>query len=205
VPGSKQSVLNIGQLTISTSHPESAKLDFVNEKLGGSIAGDLSQTLRIEKGYTYGAYSGISGGTAPQPFRIRTSVRANATGASLDVIQDMVSRYGREFDKSDKDTTQQKIIKDNTRAFESLRAKQSTLQSISKYNRSKRFVEEEQKTLINMEVADFQEIAGKYLAEEDMTYVIVGDKETQLEAVKAFAKKHGKGDVVELDIKGAPL
>ncbi len=205
VPGSKQSVLNIGRLTIPTQHPDSNKLDFTNEKLGGSIAGDLSQTLRIEKGYTYGAYSGISGGTAPQPFRIRTSVRANATGASLDVIQDMVANYGKDFDVANKDITQQKIIKDNTRAFESLRAKLGTLQSISKYGRSMRYVEEEQAELIGMEVDDFQNIAKTYLVESDMIYVIVGDKETQLEAVQAFAKKHDKGDVVELDIYGAPI
>lgn len=205
VPGSKQSVLNIGRLTIPTQHPDFAKLDFTNEKLGGSIAGDLSQTLRIEKGYTYGAFSGISGGLAPQPFRIRTSVRANATGASLNVIQDMVENYGPDFDGSDRETTQQKIIKDNTRAFESLRAKLGTLQNVSKYGRSIRYVEEEQDTLVNMSVADFQGIAEQYLDESDMIYVIVGDKDTQLEPVKDFAKKHDKGDVIELDIYGAPF
>lgn len=205
VPGSKQSVLNIGRLTIPTQHPDFAKLDFTNEKLGGSIAGDLSQTLRIEKGYTYGAYSGVSNGTAPQAWRIRTSVRANATGASLDVIQDMVENYGPDFDQSDRETTQQKIIKDNTRAFESLRAKLGTLQTISKYGRSMRYVEEEQEQLVDMSVADFQGIAAKYLDESDMIYVIVGDKATQLEPVKTFAGKHGKGEVVELDIYGAPI
>ena len=205
VSGSKQSVLNIGHVTLPTGHPDFDKLDFTNEKLGGSIAGDLSQTLRIEKGYTYGAYSGISNGSAPQPFRIRTSVRANATGASLDVIKDMVANYGKDFDTADKETTQQKIIKDNTRAFESLNAKIGTLNTISKYGRSLRYVEQQQATLVDMDVEDFQDIAKKYLDESDMIYVIVGDKDTQLEAVKDFATKHNKGDVVELDIYGAPL
>mgnify|MGYP000374423626 CR=1 FL=1 len=205
VPGSKQSVLNIGRVTVPTTHPEFDKLDFTNEKLGGSIAGDLSQTLRIEKGYTYGAYSGVSNGTAPQPWRIRTSVRANATGASLDVIQDMVANYGKDFDTSDKETTQQKIIKDNTRAFESLNAKLGTLNTISKYGRSMRYVEEQQETLVDMDVTDFQTIAETYLNESDMIYVVVGDKITQMGPVKDFAKKHGKGEVVELDIYGAPL
>jgi len=205
VPGSKQSVLSIGHLTIPTTHPDSYKLDFTNEKLGGSIAGDLSQTLRIEKGYTYGAYSGISGGLAPQPFRIRTSVRANATGPSLDVIQEMVANYGKNFDADDRATTQQKIIKDNTRAFESLRAKLGTLQSISKYGRSMNYVEEEQAALVDMQVTDFQEMAATYLDESNMIYVIVGDKDTQLQAVTDFAKEHDKGPVIELDIYGAPL
>lgn len=205
VPGSKQSVLNIGHLTIPTTHPDFAKLDFTNEKFGGSIAGDLTQTLRIEKGYTYGAYSGVSRGMAPQPFRIRTSVRANATGASLDIIQDMVAKYGVDFDEASRETTQQKIIKDNTRAYESLGAKLGTLRNISKYGKSLRYVEEEQATLVDMSVSDFQNISKDYLNESGMVYVIVGDKETQFNAVQDFAQKHNKGDVVELDIYGAPL
>ncbi|MDB2437631.1 insulinase family protein [Hellea sp.] len=205
VPGSKQSVLNIGRLTVPTPNPDFDKLDFTNEKLGGSIAGDLSQTLRIEKGYTYGAFSGISSGLVPQPFRIRTSVRANATGASLDVIKDMVGSYADNFDEAARETTQQKIIKDNTRAYESSRAKLALLQNITKYRKSKRYVEDAQATLVDMQVADFKNIAEEYLDESDMIYVVVGDKATQFEPVQDFAKKHNKGEVVELDIYGAPL
>jgi len=106
-----------------------------------------------------------------------------------------LENYGPDFDAQDRETTQQKIIKDNTRAFESLRTKLGTLQSISKYERSKRYLEEEQDALVEMSVADFQNIAAKYLDESDMVYVVVGEKATQFEPVKAFAKKHNKGEV----------
>jgi zinc protease len=205
VPGSKQSVLTIGRLTVSSTDEDANKLDFTNEKLGGGISGDFAQILRIEKGYTYGAYSSVSSGTMAQPWRVGTSVRANATRPSLEIIRDMITRYGSEFDASDKEITQQKIVKSNTRAFESLGAKLGILRAMSKYGKSDSFVEEDQAELLAMEVEDFRKTAERYLAEPKMTYVVVGDKATQFEPVQAFATQSGKGVVIELDIYGNPV
>lgn len=201
VPDSKQSVINIGKLTLSTGDKDANKLEFANEKLGGGISGDLAQVLRIEKGYTYGAFSFITDGNVPQPFRAVTSVRANATGASLEIMRDMITAYGPEFNEAAAKTTEQKLVKETTRAFESLNAKLNTLRTISKYGKSKRYVEEDQQELIAMTVEDYQRVIGEYLKEDEMTYLIVGDKATQLEPVKAFAG----GEVIELDIYGAPV
>ena len=198
VPGSKQSVLNIGKLTVGSTDPDFNRINFTNEKLGGGISGDLAQTLRIEKGYTYGAYSWITDGLSPQPFKISTSVRANATGASLDVIRDMVTNYGPDFDDAATDLTQKKLIKEKTRAFESLGAKLGTLHDISKFGKSLNYVEDEQAELVAMTAGDFKTTAAQYLSEPDMFYLVVGDKETQWEPVSAFAG----GNVSELDIYG---
>ncbi len=205
VPGSKQSVLRIGKLTAATGDADFNKIRFTNEKLGGGISGDLAQVLRIEKGYTYGAYSSVPNGTVARPFTIGTSVRANATKASLETIRDMLRAYGPEFDAAAVETTQQKLIKENTRAFESLGAKLGTLRNISRYGLSTTYVEDEQAELVEMTVEDFQQTAATYLQEDEMIYVVVGDKETQFEPVADFAKASGKGDVVELDIYGKRL
>jgi zinc protease len=198
VPGSKQSVINVGKLTLSNLDGNANKLDFTNEKLGGGISGDLAQTLRIEKGYTYGAFSRVSNGKTIQPFTASTSVRANATKASLEIIRDMIANYGPDYSEEGVATTKQKLVKENTRAFESLRAKLGTLRTISKYGKSKKFVEEEQQELLDMTLEDFKRIASEYLIEDQMIYVVVGDKATQLASVSEFAG----GNVIELDIHG---
>jgi zinc protease len=198
VPGSKQSVLIIGQLAVSATDADFNKLSFANEKLGGGISGDLAQVLRIEKGYTYGAYSSVGEGRVPQPFRAATSVRANATGASLDVIRDILTNYGPDFDDAAVELTRQKIVKQNTLAFESLSEKLGILHSISKFGRSMTFVEDDQRELLAMPLEEYRRVIGDYLSEPSMTYVVVGDGATQIEPVKAFAG----GDVTRLDIHG---
>jgi zinc protease len=49
-------------------------------------------------------------------------------------------------------------------------------------------------------LADYKNMIATYLQEEDMVYVVVGDKETQLEEVKKLGKP-----VIELDIYGNAL
>ena len=68
VPDAKQSVVYIGKLALSGTDKNSNNLDFTNEILGGGSSGKLFQTLRIGKGYTYGAYSNITSRQAVSPF-----------------------------------------------------------------------------------------------------------------------------------------
>ncbi len=205
VPGSKQSILRIGKLVPSTTNADFNKIDYTNDKLGGGISGNLSQTLRIEKGYTYGAFSGVTRGNSQQIFRVITSVRANATKSSLDIIHDMLTNYGNIYSDEDAQITRQKLLKENTRAFESLANKRSILRTISEFGKDKDYIEKEQQELLNMSTVDFQNIAKKYLQESQMVYLIVGDRETQLSEVQAFANERAKGDVIELSIDGRPL
>jgi len=48
-----------------------------------------------------------------------------------------------------------------------------------------------------MTLEDYQAIISKYLQEDDMIYVVVGDKATQFKEVKKLGKQ-----VIELDIYG---
>ncbi|RAJ11931.1 M16 family metallopeptidase [Olleya aquimaris] len=200
VPDAKQSVLYIGKLALSAKDEEANNLDFANEILGGGSSGRLFQTLRIGKGYTYGAYSGITEREAVSPFTIRTSVRANATLKSLEIIKDMVNDYKNSFTDTEVELTKNKILKGNTRAYESLGAQLGILRRISKYNKSNNFLDQDQDELINMTLADYKAIIDKYITEEDMVYLVVGDKATQFEQVKQLGKP-----VVQLDIYGNKL
>jgi len=56
-PGAKQSVIYAGKLALSQVDPMYNNLEYTNQILGGESSGRLFQTLRIEKGHTYGAYS----------------------------------------------------------------------------------------------------------------------------------------------------
>jgi zinc protease len=200
VPGAKQSVLYVGKLSVSAKDPEATDISFANEVLGVNSSSRLFQTLRIGKGYTYGASSNLQRSSERAPFQAVTSVRANATLASLQIIQDMIRQYGATFTEKEVDLTRNKVLKGSTLDYETLGAKLGLLQEISKYGRPLRFVEEDQQHLVKMTLADYQRIISKHLKEEDMVYVVVGDKATQLEEVRKLGKK-----VVQLDSSGNPL
>ncbi|MGB1308775.1 MAG: insulinase family protein [Oceanihabitans sp.] len=197
VPGSKQSVIRIGKLALAAINADANNLDFANEILGGGSSGRLFQTLRIEKGYTYGAYSGFSNSLEVAPFFVRTSVRANATLKSLQIMQNMLQNYAKDFSEVEVALTKNKLLKADTRAFESLGAKLGMIRNMSKYNKPANYTEINQSELVAMSLADYKNIIDTYLQEKDMIYIVVGDKETQLEEVKKLGKP-----VIELDIYG---
>ncbi len=200
-PGAKQSVIYIGKQAISGVNPQYNELTYANEKLGGGSSGQLFQTLRIEKGYTYGAYAFIPQRTEISPFTATSSVRANATLPSLEIMKEMIANYGENFTAEDVEVTQTKVLKANTRAFESLGAKLNMLHEISKFGKSPNFMELEQKELTSMTLDDYNEMINKYLNESKMIYLVVGDGATQLEEVR----KLGMGDPIILDIFGDPI
>ncbi len=200
-PGAKQSVIYIGKLAISGINPEYNELSYANEKLGGGSSGQLFQTLRIEKGYTYGAYAFVRQTMEVSPFVATSSVRANATLPSLEIMKDMIANYAENFTQEDVDVTQNKVLKANTRAFESLGAKLNMLHEISKFGKSANFMEREQSELTSMDLDDYKNMINKYMNESKMIYLVVGDGATQLEEVK----KLGMGDPIILDINGDPI
>lgn len=198
VPDAKQSVLYLGKLALAGKDPQRSQLVFANELLGGGSSGRLFQTLRIQKGYTYGAYSAVQQLNEIAPFTVNTSVRANATLPSLQLVRQMIQDYGPSFSEADMAVAKNKILKSNTLAYESLGAKLGLLREISKYGKSPKFVEEDQQALMRMTLPDFKNIIGKHLAEKDLVHVVVGDKATQYNEVKKFAD----GPFILLDIQG---
>jgi zinc protease len=201
VPNAKQSAIFLGRLALSASDPDYNNLDFANEILGGGSSGKLFQILRIEKGYTYGAYSFLQDNSEVSPFVAYSSVRANATKPSMEIIIDLLKNYGLNFSEADVETTKNKILKGNTLAYESLSAKRGILHKISKYGKSMKYLEEDQNELVNMTLEDFQAVIEKQLAEDQMIYIVVGDKATQLAEVNQL----GRGQAIELDIHGKAL
>lgn len=200
IPDSKQTVIFGGKKVMNGTDPDMVKLEYANEILGGGSSGRLFQVLRIEKGYTYGAYSFINQFKEVSPFIVYSSVRANATLKSMEIIQNMLQDYGPGFAEEDVETTRTKILKSNTRAFESLNAKLDILRNISKYDRPLNYPEVDQQTLIEMNLQDYKALIDNYLQEEDFFYVLVGDKATQLAEIKKLGKP-----VIEIDLYGNEL
>jgi zinc protease len=201
VPGAGQSVLRAGRLVLSAADPDAERLDYANLRLGVGSSGRLMQLLRIEKGYTYGAASQIVKRREVAPFVATTSVRANVTLESMQLLRDELRNYAATFTQGDVDVTKNQIIKSNTRAFESLADKLSMLRQMSLLGLPSDFVERNQEALLAMTRGDFRTLIETYLDESQMIYVVVGDAATQRERLSAL----GYGQPVLLDIHGRPV
>ncbi|PYR20187.1 MAG: hypothetical protein DMF94_12830 [Acidobacteria bacterium] len=82
-PNSVQTNLIVGTQAISRIHPDYDVLQVMNKVIGGGPTGRLFIHLREEKGYTYGAGSGLSAPIFRGDWSASTSVRSEVTEPAL--------------------------------------------------------------------------------------------------------------------------
>ncbi|MFL3027949.1 MAG: M16 family metallopeptidase [Candidatus Neomarinimicrobiota bacterium] len=198
IPSAKQSAITIGKPIVKGSDLNHYKIQVVNNRLGAGSSARLFQTLRIEKGYTYGAYSNISENQFQSTFLAYGQVRTNVTLESLEIFRQLIRDYSKTFEESDLEKTKNLLIKQNTRRFETLSNLLNMLDSMSRFELKESYIEEQQEILVNMDLDEIRDLANRYLNENNMIYVIAGDAKTQLSEVKEF----GYGDPIILDRDG---
>jgi zinc protease len=179
IPNSKQSVINIGYISMARTDEEFFAADVMNYKLGGSFSGNVNLILREEKGYTYGARSGFNGSKIPGTFTASSSVRTNTTGESVQIFKDEIVKYKEGISEEDLAFTKNALIKSNARRFETQFSLLGMLQEMSTYNLDPTYIAEEEAIINNMTLEQHKELANKYLDESKMLYLVVGDAATQ--------------------------
>jgi zinc protease len=184
VPGSRQSVIDVGYLALSRNDPDYVKADFVNYKLGGAFSAILNQILREEKGYTYGAQSFFQEMKIKAPFVAATSVRTDATFESVKIIKDEMEKYRNGVSEKDLQFIKNAMILSNALRFETNESLVGMLSTMSKYGLPADYIKQEETVIKNMTVEDSKAIADKYIVPDKMYYVIVGDAATQLKPLE---------------------
>ena len=202
IPNAKQSVIMMGKAAVPSNDPDFYPIVVANTNLGGGISGRLAQTLRIQKGYTYGAYSRLTtASTYDAPYFASSQVRSNVTLESLEIFKELVGQYKPTFGEDDLAVTKNMIIKGNSRRFETLDQLLGMLVNISQFDRPDNYVEQEQDYVQALTLEQLHSTVTKHMDEQQMIYVIAGDAKTQLGRIKDL----GYGEPVQLDISGAPI
>ena len=141
----------------------------------------LFQLLRIEKGYTYGAGSVVPRLNEVAPFYAATSVRANVTLESLELIREQIRNYRETYTEDDLRTTKNLLAKQATRDFETLDDLISVLEDITRFDLPLDFIDRGLRELDALTLEQVHATIARYLDESRMVYVVVGDGATQRE------------------------
>lgn len=184
VPGAKQSIIDIGNLSLSRTDADFYPAYVMNYKLGGSFNGVVNLVLREEKGYTYGARSGFSGGVIPGPFMASSSVRSTATLESVEIFKNLMQEYRNGISEDDLQFTKNALIKSNARQFETLGALLGVLHNIDTYGFPLDYIKNEEGIVRNMTSDQLKGLAQKYIDPNKMYYVIAGDAATQMNGLE---------------------
>lgn len=197
-PGAKQSEIRIGSTGPAFTDPDYFKATVMNYKLGGSFNGILNLILREEKGYTYGARSLFTGSEYPGYFMAYAGVQSDATLESAQIFKDEILKYRDGISSEDLKFTKDALIKSNALRFETIGALRGMLSQIAWYNLPYNYIMDQEKEIADMTIEEHKTLAQKFLNPDKMIYLIVGDKETQMNNLL----KLGFGNPVLLDKEG---
>ena len=184
IPGAKQSVINIGYISMTRRDKDFYPAEVMNYKLGGSFSGNVNLILREEKGYTYGARTGFNGSKIKGTFKASSSVRTNTTGESVSIFKEEIADYKNGVSQEDLDFTKNAMIKSNARRFETQFSLLGMLQEMSTYDLPADYIAEEEAIISAMTLDQHKQLANKYLDETKMAYVVIGDAATQFSQFK---------------------
>lgn len=198
VPDAKQSVIMIGALTVPRNHPDYFPATFTNYKLGDGTGSKLFQILRLEKGYTYGAYSFLIPRVTTGPFVANSSVQSMFTLESVNLFHQIISDYGKEYSAEDLETTRSAMIRSNAGKFETIGNLIGMLHDISTYGLPHDYIKKEEQIAEKITLDEAKSIYSKYIRPENMVYVIVGDARTQFIRIK----EAGLGEPIMVDKEG---
>ena len=186
-PGSAQTVLQFGNLSVRQSDPDYIPLMVANRILGGGSSGRLFQNIREQKGYTYGAYSTLSAGRWPGLWGASASVRTPVT-------EPATREFFREFDR---------LQDEPVAPYDLDRAKRSLIGSFAGTLESPEAILLRTLDLVQNDLpldywdtyparvhavtpTDVQRVARKYLGKNRIQLIAVGERSQIEEGLKKF-------------------
>lgn len=199
-PGASQSQIVVGKRAMPRNSSEAFPAEIVNEKLGAGSAGILFEVLRLQRGYTYGAYSNFMQGNLINNFQASSSVQGIATRESLGLFRDILKSYAQDYTQEYLDITRNSMLNSLNGSFETPGALRGMLYNIVVYGLPDDYVAQRQEVLKTFTLEEAKKCIEKNLNFDDMVIIVVGDARTQLENVK----KLNLGTLLVVDKSGKP-
>jgi predicted Zn-dependent peptidase len=196
-PGSVQSAIYIGNVSIARKDKDYFALRTANIIYGGSFYSRLTRNIREAKGYTYSPFSSANTQAYSGSFVAGAFVRNEVTGPTLLEIFYELDRM-RVLPVTDEELSAAKEY--STGNFSVELASQSGLagriNTVYTYDLAKSFIDDFRPKIEALTPADIQRVAAKYFDTYRAAVVIVGDWDKVKDQVTPF------GDVTMYDADG---
>jgi len=170
----------------------------MNYALGGAFNSRINLNLREDKGWTYGARSYFNSDDNLGPYTASAGVRADATAGAVSEFMKEITNYKKDgITDEELSFMRNSIGQRDARSYETPRQKAGFLSRIVHYNLDKTYVDDQTKIIQTISKDEINTLADKTLQIENMNIVVVGDKASNIDALKELGY-----EIIELNAKG---
>ncbi|MFO7894869.1 MAG: insulinase family protein [Longimicrobiales bacterium] len=203
-PGSVQAVIRVGHLLPSATDADWVTLDVANQVLGSGSAqfnAWMMRVLREERGYTYGAYSGMSERRGPGYFMMNGEFRNEVADSSLMIMLDLAGRLRTgDIPAGDLEDARLYLTGSFPLSIETPQQVAGQVASNRLLGRDDSYLEEYRGRVDQVTAADIARVTGELIRPDRALVVVVGDATEILDRVRPFADRI---DVIDAD--GEPV
>ncbi|HEY9719156.1 MAG TPA: pitrilysin family protein [Trichormus sp.] len=175
-PGSVQTTLRIGNSSIERLDPDYFPMLVANQILGGAAQARLFLNIREQKGYTYGAYSGLTARRHPGSFAANSDVRTEVTAPALEEFLYELDRL-RNVKPSEKELKDAKnyLCGAFQLGLETQSGLAQRLLEVNMYDLPDNYLETYADKVMAINADDVRSVARKLIDEDNLVIAVVGD------------------------------
>ena len=173
----------------------------MNYALGGNFNSRIMQSLREDKGYTYGASSGFSANEYTGAFVAASAVRTDVTADAIDAFFEEINAYAA-TGPTDAEVafTRQALSQTEALSYETPRAKAGLLSNMLRFDLEQDVIAQQQAVLASVSRESLAATAADLLDANDMVILVVGDGDSVRPQLRAAGY-----EIVDIDMSGAIL
>jgi zinc protease len=176
-PGAPQSTIYLGMPAVAPGDPDFIKFTVMNSLLGGSFGSRITSNIRENKGYTYSPSSTVWNRYKTGFWYESADVTTEATGASIKEILYEIDRLQKEPPtEAEMQGIKNYLVGIYVLQNSSRAGVIGQLEQMNYNELDKNYLDTYVQKLTAVTAKDVQDMAKKYLVEDRMTLVVVGDK-----------------------------
>jgi predicted Zn-dependent peptidase len=185
-PGAAQSEIRIGRIGVPRLTDDYYAIIVMNTVLGGSFTSRLNQNLREDKGYTYGARSFFDFAQLAGPFQASAAVQTAVTDAALTEFFKELNGILEAVPDEELARARNFVALRFPARFQTVAGIAGRLTELELYDLSDDYFNEYVERILAVTQADVQQVAQKYIVPDQMAVIVVGDRQTIEDGIRAM-------------------
>ena len=185
-PGAAQSEIRIGRIGVPRLTDDYYALVVMNTILGGSFTSRLNQNLREDKGYTYGAGSYFDFAQLAGPFQASSAVQTAVTDAALTEFMKELNGILEPVPAEELERAKNFVALRFPSRFQTVAGIAGQLTQLELYDLPDGYFNEYVERILGITQADVRRVAQKYIVPDQMAVIVVGDRATIEEGIRAL-------------------
>jgi predicted Zn-dependent peptidase len=174
---SVQSAIRIGKPCIGRTHDDFRRLQFLNLIFGGYFGSRLMKNIREDKGLTYGIYSVLETYKESATWYIDSDINTkNRENGLIEIYKEMAIIRDQAIPKAELETARNYYLGSFLRSLDGPFSLADRLKIMIDYQLPNSYYPDFVSVLYNTSALDLQELANKYLGEENIVELVVGKK-----------------------------